>query len=124
MDTLEEEYQSFTSAVSEGITIEHFGQDKITVYTVKEYYEADEIACENDFSDNYSEASVSVENILDGSVDIVGYEHQLALESWVNGQHQQMYNQITDFESFVDYLDFHKSKHLLPILKCLVSTYL
>lgn len=120
--TIKEEYQSFESIISEGVDIQHSGQDLITVTTVKEYYEADEVACEESWADYHSDCDVSVEDILNNAVSLDDYEFSQVLNSYVNGQFKQCFEQfenLDDHDAFMDWLDNDRD-YKLNILELIV----
>lgn len=121
MTTLKEEYQAFEEYVSDGLQIRHSGTvGTITVNTIAEYYEVDEVACEEDFSNIFSDKDVSIEDILNGNTDIDTYEHDLALESWINGNKQQMLEYVEEYEEFLDYLESSDSSYYIAIMRYII----
>ncbi len=74
LEQLEKDWEGFKSLVDSGITIDAHsgvnGQPKTIAYTVQDWYNADEIDCEESFANmKTSSMDVSVEDILDGEVD-------------------------------------------------------
>lgn len=114
MNTLEV-YQEFESIVSEGTTIKHSGQDLVTVTSVRDYYDADENACEEhwcNFKDDYfPDFDVSIEDILEDKVQWEYYYEENCIQSFINGQFDQFDTQVSEMstvldkaEDFIDYL--------------------
>jgi hypothetical protein len=104
-------WSALESFVEEGVCIQHSGEE-LHVFSVKDYYEADETCCENawqDILDDYElEALVNVEDVLFNGAVLATIQESTAYESFVNGQFSQFKDQIAalpDKERFADYID-------------------
>ena len=103
-------FDQFEATVSQGITLEN---GRLVVDTVRDYFDADEVACEEDWSNAMSDEDlsclVSVEDILNGE-DLVHVLESKAEDSFINGQFKQFKEQVENFDDlsdFVDYLEMH-----------------
>ncbi|HAV1520141.1 TPA: hypothetical protein JG825_003460 [Vibrio parahaemolyticus] len=103
-------FEQFEATVSQGITLEN---GRLIVDTVRDYFDADEVACEEGWSNAMSDEDlsclVSVEDILNGE-DLVHVLESNAEDSFINGQFKQFKEQVENFDDlsdFVDYLEMH-----------------
>ncbi|MCG9589947.1 hypothetical protein L1D35_20280 [Vibrio harveyi] len=103
-------FEQFEATVSQGITLEN---GRLIVDTVRDYFDADEVACEEGWSNAMSDEDlsclVSVEDILNGE-DLVHVLENNAEDSFINGQFKQFKEQVENFDDlsdFVDYLEMH-----------------
>ncbi|MCR9909665.1 hypothetical protein NB545_19715 [Vibrio campbellii] len=103
-------FEQFEATVSQGITLEN---GRLIVDTVRDYFDADEVACEEGWSNAMSDEDlsclVSVEDILNGE-DLVHVLESNAEDSFINGQFKQFKEQVENFDDlsdFVDYLETH-----------------
>lgn len=105
-------FNSWEESVKEGVSIHHSYQDPIIVHTVKDYYDADEVACEEDWS-NHKEASdfgdveVSVENILSGT-ELTHYYEERVLDAFdVSGigEFERRLNELENPSEFLSFLN-------------------
>lgn len=101
-------FEQFEATVSQGITLEN---GRLIVDTVRDYFDADEVACEEGWSNAMSDENlsclVSVEDILNGE-DLVHVLESNAEDSFINGQFKQFKEQVENFDDlsgFVDYLE-------------------
>lgn len=121
-------FEQFESTVEEGIDlglVPFVGN--VTVSSVREYYDADEVACEEAWSNLMDSESldplVTIEDILNGE-DLLHVAERQAYDSFVNGQFKQFKNQIEEFDDMDDFLDYLETYHEegmeLKILRWLV----
>ena len=109
----------------DGVTICHSAQNEITVYSVSDYYDADETSCEEDWANFQGVCTVTVEDVLTGNVNLSDYELTECLESFINGQFRQAENQFNELDCQSDFIDFISGDVLeLDILKSIVNFYI
>lgn len=114
MNEFTKQFEQFTNEVSWGVEITAHsgpnGQPAATVTSVREYYEADEIACEQHWH-NYLDSEglellITIEDILNGEGTSDLLEVQV-LGSFTNGQFKQFreqFDNLDDKEEFIDWL--------------------
>ena len=119
------DFQEFEDIVGGGIEVEHSGQDKIVVYTVQDFYNADEVACEEWFSNSY-DCTLSVEDILSGNYDLQFYEFDEIVTSFNNGQKKQastQFDNLDDQQGFIEWVESSSNnlQEIINILAFLLS---
>jgi hypothetical protein len=122
MSTLRENYSDFEACASNGIDCCHSGCDFITVYNVQDWYDNDEVDCENCFSNSFCDLDVSVESILIGEINVDEFEIEECHNSFINGQFKQFedqFNQLEDHDEFLDYAENYG--FYVPILRRIIG---
>ncbi|EGQ9131524.1 hypothetical protein GA069_16920 [Vibrio parahaemolyticus] len=105
-------FERFESTVEEGISLGRVPfVGEVTVHSVREFYDTDEIACEEQWSNLMDSESISplvtIEDILNGE-DLRYLLEEDALTSFQNGQFKQFKNQIENLNDLDDFLDYLK----------------
>lgn len=119
------DFQNFENMVSDGIEVEHRGQDKIIVHTVQDFYNTDEVMCEEWFSNSY-DCALSIEDILSGNYDLEFYEFDEIVTSFNNGQKEQassQFDNLDDQQEFIDWVESSTNdlQEIINILAFLLS---
>ncbi len=110
------------------------GQGETICHSVRDWYNADEIDCEQSWANHLDSESLNllltVEDILNGDDTQYTLEVQCHT-SYINGQFKQFieqYHELSDDDDFLDYLDEYysdatpeKSKQHINILKCVIK---
>lgn len=116
-------WENFNSLVEEGLTLS-FGERKVKVHSVNEYFEEDEVACEEQWaniqSDNGLSCVISAEDALNGE-DLIHVLERQAEDSFISETFDDFGERIQELnlEDFLDYLEKF-STHELQILRHMV----
>jgi len=124
--TLSTEWNNWKSIIEDrGVTVCHSSQDEITVHNVKDYYDADETGCEEDWANYQGYVTETVEDILNGNVDINSYELDECLNSFINGQFSQFENQFNELEDQSEFLShINGDPKQIDILETIINFYI
>lgn len=122
-------FNNFESIISEGLMIPAHsgdnGQSEVTVFTVSDYLEADEVCANETWSNHLDSEGLELLIALDDALnsDLSDILEQQVYDSFVNGQFRQFkeqYDKLDDQTSFIEFLDDGEHLEQLTILKFLV----